>query len=109
MGRVQHDDFPGGHPTEYYSRPSTLDCRVLMGSGALVLSRPTDHLRIGDLIDRYPWLRDGVRLPRSSPILALLSPKHTSLRSSEGIRCISAGMIAPIRLPSKNKYNPSTT
>ncbi|WZY87013.1 hypothetical protein YC2023_033397 [Brassica napus] len=31
-----------------------------------------------------------------SPILVLLSPKHASLQSSDGIRCISAGMIAPI-------------
>ena len=30
-------DFPGGHPSYYYSRPSTLNCGVLMGSGALVL------------------------------------------------------------------------
>ena len=34
-------------------------------------------------------------LPRGSPILVLLSPKHAKLRSSDGIRCISAGMIAP--------------
>ena len=36
-------------------------------------------------------------LPRGSPILILLTPKHASLRSSDGIRCISAGMIAPER------------
>ena len=35
--RVKHKDLPGGHPSQYYSRPSTLNCRVLMGSGALVL------------------------------------------------------------------------
>ncbi|WZY87004.1 hypothetical protein YC2023_033388 [Brassica napus] len=35
-------------------------------------------------------------LPGRSPILILLSPKHASLRSSDGIRCISAGMIAPV-------------
>ena len=35
-------------------------------------------------------------LPRRSPILVLLSPKHASLRSSDGIRCISAGMITPV-------------
>ncbi|WZY86999.1 hypothetical protein YC2023_033383 [Brassica napus] len=35
-------------------------------------------------------------LPRTSPILGLLSSKHASLRSSDGIRCISVGMIAPI-------------
>ncbi|KAK4590180.1 hypothetical protein RGQ29_020646 [Quercus rubra] len=34
---VQHEDFPGGHPSSYYSRPNTLNCGVLMGSGALVL------------------------------------------------------------------------
>ncbi|GKB99273.1 hypothetical protein Tco_0985410 [Tanacetum coccineum] len=34
---VQHEDFPAGHPSQYYSRPSTLNCEVLMGSGALVL------------------------------------------------------------------------
>ncbi|XXG47392.1 hypothetical protein AAC387_Pa02g2055 [Persea americana] len=36
---VQHEDFPGGHPSKYYSRPSTLNCGVLMGSGALALRR----------------------------------------------------------------------
>ena len=35
----QHEDFPGGHPSSYYSRPSTLDCGVLTGSGALVLEQ----------------------------------------------------------------------
>ena len=34
---VQHEYFPGGHPSEYYSRPATLNYGVLMGSGALVL------------------------------------------------------------------------
>ena len=36
-GGVHHEDFPGGHPSQYYSRPSTFNCGVLMGSGALVL------------------------------------------------------------------------
>ena len=34
---VQHEDFPGSHPSWYYTRPSTLIYGVLMGSGALVL------------------------------------------------------------------------
>ena len=34
---VQYEDFLGGHPSLYYSRPSTLNYEVLMGSGALVL------------------------------------------------------------------------
>ena len=34
---VKHEDFPGGHPSKYYSRPSTLNFGVLMGFGALVL------------------------------------------------------------------------
>ncbi|WZY87028.1 hypothetical protein YC2023_033412 [Brassica napus] len=43
-------------------------------------------------------MRSATRgLPGRSPILVLLSPKHASLQSSDGIRCISAGMIAPIR------------
>ena len=36
---VQHEDFPGGHPSYYYSRRRMLNCGVLMGSGALVLVR----------------------------------------------------------------------
>ena len=36
-------------------------------------------------------------LPRRSPILVLLSPNHASMRSSDGIQCISAGMIAPVK------------
>ena len=35
-------------------------------------------------------------LSRRSPILVLLSPKDAYLRSSDGIRCISAGMIAHV-------------
>ena len=35
-------------------------------------------------------------LPKRSPISVLLSPKPVQLRSSDGIRCISAGMIAPV-------------
>ena len=35
-------------------------------------------------------------LPWRSPILVLLSPKHDYLRSSDGIWCISTGMIAPV-------------
>ncbi|GLJ59150.1 hypothetical protein SUGI_1494440 [Cryptomeria japonica] len=34
---LQHRDFPGGHPSQYYSGPSALNCGVLMGSGALTL------------------------------------------------------------------------
>ena len=35
--RVQHQDFPGGHPSQYYSGPSALNFGVLMGSGVLAL------------------------------------------------------------------------
>jgi hypothetical protein len=42
--------------------------------------------------------------PRRSPILVLLSPKHASLRSSDGIRCISAGMIAPVSRVTQKTY-----
>ena len=34
---VQHEDFLKGHPSWYYSRPSTFYFRVLMGSDTLVL------------------------------------------------------------------------
>ena len=52
--------------------------------------------------------------PRRSPIQVLLSPKHAYLWSSDGIRCINVGMIAPImflrRSPLKStlsdRYNP---
>uniref|UniRef100_K4AV60 Uncharacterized protein n=1 Tax=Solanum lycopersicum TaxID=4081 RepID=K4AV60_SOLLC len=36
-GGIKHEDFPGGHPCYYYSRPNTLNFGVLMGSGAFVL------------------------------------------------------------------------
>ena len=35
--RVQHRDFPGGHPSQYYFGPSALNYGVLMGFGALTL------------------------------------------------------------------------
>ena len=46
-------------------------------------------------------------LPRRSPILVELKPKHASLRSSDGIRCISVGMIAPISKSALNPYKES--
>ncbi|KAK9103472.1 hypothetical protein Sjap_020726 [Stephania japonica] len=33
------EDFPGGCPSSYYSRSGTLNCEVLMGSGAFVLNQ----------------------------------------------------------------------
>ena len=48
-------------------------------------------------------------LPRRSPILVLLSPKHVSLRSSDGIWCISAGMIEPVKCGVINTYIASVT
>ncbi len=35
--RMQHRDFPGGHPSQYYSGPKALNFRVLMGSGVVAL------------------------------------------------------------------------
>ncbi|CAA2981953.1 Hypothetical predicted protein [Olea europaea subsp. europaea] len=35
-------------------------------------------------------------LPWGSPILALLSFKHAKLRSSDGIQCVGAGIVAPV-------------
>ncbi len=37
---MQHRDFPGGHPSQYYSGPKALNCRVLMGSGVVALVWP---------------------------------------------------------------------
>ena len=76
------------------------------------------HKLQGELGTRIPHLRGEIRparcgtacktkkkkrkrgatrgLPRRSPILVLLSPKHALQRGSDGIRSISAGMIAPI-------------
>jgi hypothetical protein len=48
-------------------------------------------------------------LPRRAPILVLLSPKHPSLRSSDGIRCISAGMIAPVSIITQKTYKPHSS
>jgi hypothetical protein len=41
---VQHEHFPGGHPSQYHSRPSKLNFAVLMGSGAAVLV--LSHLQV---------------------------------------------------------------
>ena len=54
--------------------------------------------------------RDAIRgLPRWSPILVLLSPKHASLRSSDGIRCISAAMITALKYGVISTYMASVT
>ena len=41
---MQHRDFPGGHPSQYYSGPKALNFRVLMGSGVVALVWP-HHIR----------------------------------------------------------------
>ena len=47
------------------------------------------------MVSIRPKKRSATRgLPRRSHILVLFSPKHASLHISDGIRCISAGMIA---------------
>ena len=48
-------------------------------------------------------------LPRRSPILVLLSPKHASLQTSDGIRCISTGMTAPVKCGMISAYLASVT
>ena len=45
-------------------------------------------------------------LPRRSPILVLLSPKHASIRSSDGTRCISACMIALVMFLCRSPLKP---
>ena len=45
-------------------------------------------------------------LPRRSPILVLFSPKRALLRSSDGIRFISAGMIAPVMFLCRSPLKP---
>ncbi|WZY86996.1 hypothetical protein YC2023_033380 [Brassica napus] len=45
-------------------------------------------------------------LPRRSPILVLLSPKHAKPRGSDGIQCISAGVIAPVTNPNVRPWGP---
>jgi hypothetical protein len=44
--RMQHWDFPGGHPSQYYSGPKALNWRVLMGPGVVALVWP-HHGRVG--------------------------------------------------------------
>ncbi|KAF1885801.1 hypothetical protein Lal_00008542 [Lupinus albus] len=70
----------------YYSRPSTLNCGVLMGSGALVLTTSVSStpkvqktiFNISSPLMLPPVKKRGATrgLPRRSPILVLLSPKH---------------------------------
>ena len=48
-------------------------------------------------------------LPKRSPILGLLSPKHAILRSSDGIRCICASMIGPVKCGMISAYMASVT
>ncbi|MED6164979.1 hypothetical protein PIB30_095343 [Stylosanthes scabra] len=48
--------------------------------------------------------RYNTRTSQEAPILVLLSPKHAYLRSSDGIRYISAGMIAPANVCAHNYH-----
>ncbi|KAK9101810.1 hypothetical protein Sjap_019064 [Stephania japonica] len=52
------EDFPGGHPSWYYSRSGTLNCGVLMGSGAFVLNQlsGTRLVKSGILSLRTQWV-----------------------------------------------------
>jgi hypothetical protein len=48
-------------------------------------------------------------LPKKSPILVLLSPKHAKLRCSDGIRFISDGTIAPVSRVTQKTYRPHSS
>jgi hypothetical protein len=37
---MQHRDFPGGHPSQYYSGPKALNFRVLTEPGVVAGVRP---------------------------------------------------------------------
>jgi hypothetical protein len=45
---MQHRDFPGGHPSQYYSGPKALNFRVLTEPGVPVVAgvKP-HHSRVG--------------------------------------------------------------
>nr|VDD10697.1 unnamed protein product [Brassica oleracea] len=68
-------------------------------SPPFMVSGPFRNGAMGDVVPHGSKVMRGAKrgLPGRSPILVLLSPKHASLRSSDGIRCIGAGMIAPVR------------
>uniref|UniRef100_A0A0D2ZS91 Uncharacterized protein n=1 Tax=Brassica oleracea var. oleracea TaxID=109376 RepID=A0A0D2ZS91_BRAOL len=63
-----------------------------------MVSEPFRNCAMGDIVPHGSNVMRGATrgLPERSPILVQLSPKHAYLRSSDGIRCISAGMIAPV-------------
>ena len=52
---MQHRDFPGGHPSQYYSGPKALNFRVLMGSGVVALVWP-HHDLVRSRMNSYPIL-----------------------------------------------------
>ena len=106
-----HEVNPGRDPsrqkTGKNSIPAISTARFLR-SGDRIGDRPAPMAMgraepIGTISGKPEWYsarpkkRGATRgFPRRSPILVPLSAKHASLRSSDGIRCISAGMIAPV-------------
>nr|VDD09880.1 unnamed protein product [Brassica oleracea] len=70
-------------------------------SPPFMVSGPFRNGAMGDVVPhgskvmRFPRVQPR-GLPRRSPILVLLSPKHSYLLCSDGIQCIRAGMIAPV-------------
>jgi hypothetical protein len=51
---MQHRDFPGGHPSQYYSGPKALNFRVLMGSGVVALVWP-HHVQASNRLRTCIW------------------------------------------------------
>jgi hypothetical protein len=43
---MHHRDFPGGHPSQYYSGPKALNFRVMTEPGVVAGVRP-HHSRVG--------------------------------------------------------------
>ena len=58
---------------------------------------PIEPAKLNRILKEKKTDRDATRvLPRGSPILVLLSPKHAQLRSSDGIRWVSDSMITSV-------------
>ncbi|XP_022866881.1 fibril-forming collagen alpha chain-like [Olea europaea var. sylvestris] len=78
----QHEDFPGGHPSEYYSRRSTLIFGVLIRSGALVPRRERSQPR-----------RDWPMIVGSAEPVAIESEGPAGVGSDSNLRRIGTAIV----------------
>lgn len=112
---MQHRDFPGGHPSQYYSGPKALNFRVLMGSGVVALVWPhhgkeRDAMLLSHDREKFPkWRRDRPQCVTHPPLSAWRAhlkpgqpPGRDAPTPASTVKKFLSVVVSPLRQPRRH-------